>query len=81
MIDNGVFMCVCYVFVHFCGVCGYVLYLCVCVQLEVARKCGADVVLNPSQCDVEKEVKALNRGRGCDVYIEATGHPASVRQG
>ena len=48
---------------------------CVTVQLEVARKCGADVVLNPSHCDVVEEVRALTGGHGCDVYIEATGHP------
>ena len=55
--------------------------ICVCVQLDIARSCGADVMLNPSKCDVTEEVKALTGGRGCDVYIEATGHPASVRQG
>ena len=51
------------------------------VQLAVATKCGADVVLNPSKCDVVKEVKALTDGFGCDVYIEIAGHPESVRQG
>ena len=55
-----VFVCVC--------------ILCSCVQLEVATKRGADVVLNPTKCDVVKEVKALSEGYGCDVYIEATGH-------
>ena len=29
------------------------------LQLEVAKKCGADVVLNPSQCDVVEEVRSL----------------------
>ncbi len=53
----------------------------IALQLDVATKCGADVVLNPSKCDVVKEVKALSEGYGCDVYIEATGHPQSVRQG
>ena len=52
-----------------------------CVQLEVATQCGADVVLNPSKCDLVKEVNALTEGYGCDVYIEATGHPESVKQG
>ena len=47
----------------------------------MAKKCGADIVLNPSKCDVLKEVKALSDGYGCDVYIEATGNPASVKQG
>ena len=50
-------------------------------QLEIAKKCGADVVLNPTKCDVVEEVKKLSEDYGCDVYIEATGHPQSVRQG
>ena len=51
------------------------------IQLDVAKKCGADVVLNPSQCDVVEQVRSLTGGHGCDVYIEATGHPQSVKQG
>ncbi|GGI41677.1 MDR/zinc-dependent alcohol dehydrogenase-like family protein [Mammaliicoccus stepanovicii] len=50
-------------------------------RLELAKKFGADLVMNPSKVDVEKEIKALTDGYGCDVYIEATGHPASVEQG
>ncbi|CAI8005734.1 Erythritol/L-threitol dehydrogenase [Geodia barretti] len=50
-------------------------------KLEVAKKCGADVVLNPSHCDVVEEVHSLTGGYGCDIYIEATGHPQSVKQG
>ena len=50
-------------------------------RLEVARKCGADVVLNPSRVDVVDEVLRMTEGYGCDVYIEATGHPAGVEQG
>ena len=50
-------------------------------QLEIASKCGADVILNPSKCDVVEEVKKLTEGYGCEVYIEATGHPLSVKQG
>ena len=50
-------------------------------RLEIARKCGADLTLNPSRVDVVDEVLKLTDGYGCDVYIEATGHPAAVRQG
>ncbi len=50
-------------------------------RLELARKFGADIVMNPLEIDVVAEVKKLTGGYGCDVYIEATGHPASVRQG
>ena len=42
---------------------------------------GADYVLNPQECDVEKEIKKLSNGRGCDVYIEASGNEKSVQQG
>ncbi|NCD32217.1 MAG: erythritol/L-threitol dehydrogenase [Spartobacteria bacterium] len=50
-------------------------------RLELAKKLGADIVLNPSRDDVDAEVKAETDGYGCDVYIEATGHPAAVPQG
>ena len=51
------------------------------MKLDVARKCGAEVVLNPTKCDVVEEVKKLSDGYGCDVYIEASGSPVSVTQG
>ena len=50
-------------------------------RLDVARACGADLVLNPSTTDVVAEVLELTDGYGCDVYVEATGHPAAVEQG
>jgi threonine dehydrogenase-like Zn-dependent dehydrogenase len=50
-------------------------------RLEVAKACGADIGLNPGQVDVIDEVLKLSDGYGCDVYIEATGHPAAVEQG
>jgi len=50
-------------------------------RLEVARACGADLVLNPRTCDAIAQVRALTDGYGCDVYIEATGHPSAVKQG
>jgi len=50
-------------------------------RLEVARHCGADVTLNPGQVDVVEEIRRLTEGYGCDVYIEATGHPDSVNAG
>jgi threonine dehydrogenase-like Zn-dependent dehydrogenase len=50
-------------------------------RLELARKCGADVGINPAKTDAIAEVLALTEGYGCDVYIEATGHPAAVEQG
>ncbi len=50
-------------------------------RLDVARTCGADVTLNPAEVDVVDEVLNLTEGYGCDVYIEATGHPSAVQQG
>lgn len=50
-------------------------------RLEIARKCGADLGLNPRHVNVVDEVLKLTDGYGCDVYIEATGHPAAVKQG
>jgi len=50
-------------------------------RLEKAKEFGADLVFNPGKCDLDKEIKDLTEGYGCDVYIEATGHPSSVIQG
>ena len=50
-------------------------------RLEVAKASGADIGLNPARMDVIDEVRNLTEGYGCDVYIEATGHPAAVEQG
>jgi threonine dehydrogenase-like Zn-dependent dehydrogenase len=50
-------------------------------RLEVARKSGADLTLNPQEVDVVAEVKKLTGGYGCDIYIEATGDPSGVVQG
>ena len=50
-------------------------------RLDKAKEFGADLVFNPGECDIDKEIKALTDGYGCDVYIEATGNPASVIQG
>jgi erythritol/L-threitol dehydrogenase len=50
-------------------------------RLQVAKACGADLTLNPRQVDAVDEVLKLTDGYGCDVYIEATGHPAAVEQG
>lgn len=50
-------------------------------RLDIAKRCGADLGLNPTEVDVVAEVRKLTDGYGCDVYIEATGHPAAVEQG
>lgn len=50
-------------------------------RLEYAKKFGADVVVNPAKEDAVKKIMDMTDGYGCDVYIEATGHPSSVIQG
>ena len=50
-------------------------------RLEKAREFGADLALNPGKEDVVSMVQELTQGYGCDIYIEATGHPSSVEQG
>ena len=50
-------------------------------RLELARRFGADLVMNPAKENVVQAVKDLTEGYGCDVYIEATGHPSAVAQG
>ena len=50
-------------------------------RLEKAKEFGADLVFNPGKVKVADEVRKLTEGYGCDIYIEATGHPSSVMQG
>lgn len=50
-------------------------------RLALAKKYGADLCLNPEKEDVTAKIMELTDGYGCDIYIEATGAPASVRQG
>ncbi len=50
-------------------------------RLDLARRCGADIVMNPGKTDVVAAIRDLTGGYGCDVYIEATGAPKSVEQG
>ena len=40
---------------------------------EMALQMGADVVLNPEQCDAVKTIRKLTNDRGVDVAIEALG--------
>ena len=50
-------------------------------RLKKAKEFGADIVMNPGKEDVVAQIKELTGGYGCDIYIEATGHPSSVQQG
>lgn len=50
-------------------------------KLELARRCGADVVVNVAEQDASEVVAALTDGYGADVYLEGSGHPSAVLQG
>jgi threonine dehydrogenase-like Zn-dependent dehydrogenase len=50
-------------------------------KLELARLCGADLILNITQTDVVTAIRDMTDGYGADVYLEGTGHPSAVRQG
>jgi erythritol/L-threitol dehydrogenase len=50
-------------------------------RLELAAQLGADVTVDVSQTDLDTVVRQLTDGYGCDVFIEATGHPSAVEQG
>jgi threonine dehydrogenase-like Zn-dependent dehydrogenase len=47
------------------------------VRAEMAKRMGADVVLDFTQGDVIKQIKGMTGGRGVDVAIEALGTQAT----
>jgi L-iditol 2-dehydrogenase len=49
------------------------------VNLEIAKKLGAHITLNPTKVDLAKELKALT-GDGADLTLEATGVPSVLEQ-
>ncbi|MCX7845971.1 MAG: alcohol dehydrogenase catalytic domain-containing protein [Dictyoglomaceae bacterium] len=50
-------------------------------RLEIAKKLGADIVINPLEEDAVQRVFNLTEGYGCDVYIEASGSKSAIIQG
>ncbi len=50
-------------------------------RMELARKNGADVVINPLEEDLVGKVKDLTGGDGVDVFFEMSGNPEALRQG
>jgi len=49
--------------------------------LKIAQELGANYVLNPASDDVVAKIRALTGGRGCDIYVEASGSPKSIQVG
>jgi L-iditol 2-dehydrogenase len=50
-------------------------------RIDLAKKLGADLVLNFQECDTVTEVLKISDGYGCDIYIHNSGHPSGVIQG
>ena len=48
-------------------------------RLEMARRMGAHVLLDPEKDDVEARVREETRGYGADVVCEMSGHPDGVQ--
>jgi len=47
-------------------------------RFEIAKKLGADHIVNGSREDVVKRVKELTGGRGCDIVVETANHPSTA---
>ncbi len=47
-------------------------------RLALAKELGADVTLNPKECDVAAEVAKLTGGRGADVVLEVVGATVTI---
>lgn len=50
-------------------------------RLELARRLGADLVLNPTQGDVVAKIMEETEGEGVDVLLEMSGAPSAIQQG
>jgi threonine dehydrogenase-like Zn-dependent dehydrogenase len=47
-------------------------------RFEIAKKLGADHVVNGSREDVVKRVRELTNGLGADIVVETANHPSTV---
>lgn len=50
------------------------------IRLELAKKIGADITVNPAGTDAAEFVRSQTGGAGVDVSFEAVGVPATVNQ-
>lgn len=50
-------------------------------RLDLARRMGADVVVNGRKLDPVQTVLDATSGIGCDVVLEMSGNPGAIRQG
>jgi threonine dehydrogenase-like Zn-dependent dehydrogenase len=49
-------------------------------RLRIARRLGADLVVNPSECDAAIAIKEATGSRGVDVAVEVSGAYAALQQ-
>jgi threonine dehydrogenase-like Zn-dependent dehydrogenase len=47
-------------------------------RLEIAKRLGADHIINGSREDVVKRVRELTHGLGADIVVETANHPSTV---
>lgn len=47
-------------------------------RFEIARKLGADHIVNGSREDVVERVREITKGQGCDIVVETANHPSTV---
>lgn len=50
-------------------------------RLEIARKVGIDLALNPAKDDVLARISEFTKGKGADVVVESSGSPKAFLQG
>ena len=50
-------------------------------RLDLAKKIGADLVLDPSKVDLVAEIREQTGGHGADVVLEMSGNPRAVEDG
>lgn len=50
-------------------------------RMKLAKKVGADDVLNPLKGNVVEKIRQLTNGLGVDIVIEMSGHPQAIQQG
>jgi threonine 3-dehydrogenase len=49
-------------------------------RLDMAKRLGADIVINPMKEDPIEVVRKNTRGYGVDVVLEMSGNPTAIRQ-
>ncbi len=50
-------------------------------RLDMARKMGADVLVNSAETSMPEAVRSCTDGEGAQVILETSGHPSAIRDG